>query len=297
MRKFNEVYEFLYNNYNDEMNKMRKKRNRNIVISIGIAILVSFVLFHNLSTSAYLVYSFAFFIVVITMVYAVSKNGNYTKNFKFKIINELIREFDPNLKFSDKGTLSEQSFLESDFEKDYSYITIQDAIYGKLSEGINIKLSDIKVIDKVQTEDGTSNVTRFEGLFGELKLNTLKEMPRIIIRKNNKRITRKYFEKIELESSEFENKYDFYTDDPIEALKIFSVEVIEKIVDLQEKYKISFEMSFNTDKLYLLIYYKNAFETRIGKNPLDYNLLYEYYSLIELAGKLGIYFKKILDEK
>lgn len=297
MRKFNEVYEYLYKNYNEEMNKMRKKRNRNIIIAIIISIIVYFILFKDVSTSVSLSYGWLFAIIVITMIISFSKNDNYTKNFKFKIINELVREFDPNLEFSDKGAVNEGEFLNSEFENRYSYIKTQDVIWGKLTEDIDIKLSDIELIHEDRSGEETTYTTVFKGLFGELKLNTNRYMPRIIIRKNRKRIANKYLEKIELESAKFENLYDFYTEEPIEALKIFSIDVIEKIVELQEKYKILFELSFKNDKLYLLIHHKNAFETRAGKNPLDYNLLYEYYSLIELAGKLGIYFKKILDEK
>ena len=297
MRKFNEVYEFLYKNYNDEMNQMRKKRNRNIVIAIVISILLYFVLFNDSSISVSLSYGILYAIIVITIIIIFSKNGNYTKNFKFKIISELVREFDSNLKFFNAGSVDEREFLNAEFENHYSYIRTQDVISGKITEDIDMKLSDIEVVEKHESGEDTTYTTIFKGLFGELKLNTNRYMPRIIIRKNRKRIANKYLEKIELESANFENVYDFYTENPIEALKIFSVDVIEKIVEFQEKYKILFEMSFKGDKLYLLIHHKNAFETKVGKNTLDYNLLYEYYTLIELAGKLGIYLKKLLNEK
>lgn len=300
MRKFNDVYEVLYKKYNDYMKKMRKRSNIYLILSLIISIILYFWAFRELIQIEKRFFLGIFILIgIIILIYSKGK-GKYSYTFKTKIINELIKEFDPNLNFYIEGAIYNRGFSEAGFIQKYTSVETQDVIKGKLTENINMQLSEIKVILETKDIEGeTQKSTIFKGMFAELKLNVEKDFPIVKIRKNNVKYLnyRELVEKIELESAQFEDMYDFYAYNPIEALKLFSIDVIEKIVEFKEKYNIKCEMSFKSDKIYLLFNYYEPFEIRMDKNALDYTMLYEYYKLVEMVGNIGIYFKKILEKK
>lgn len=300
MRKFNEAYEVLYKKYNNEMKKMQKKSNMYLILSIFISTILYFWAFQELIQINKRFFFGIFIIIGIIIIIHRKGKGKYTYTFKTKIINELIKEFDPHLNFYMDGASFNRGFSEAGFIKNYTEIETEDVIKGVLTEDINMQLSEIKVIQERSDMEG--NKTRdviFKGMFAELKLNVEKDFPIVSIRKNNTKFlnNRELLEKIELESTQFEDMYDFYAYNPIEALKLFSIDVIEKIVEFKEKYNIKCEMVFKSDKIYLLFNYYEPFEIRVDKNALDYTLLYEYYKLVEMVGNIGIYFKKLLNRK
>lgn len=166
------------------------------------------------------------------------------------------------------------------------FIVSEDTIVGTLKEGINLQIGEVLKNGYDSTE-----------VFARIKLNIDCNLSKIKIRNNNEiQFFIEKDKKVELESAEFEKHYDFYADDKIEALKLFTSEVIEKINYFREKYNIRFEMTIYKNEIYIRFWKNNFFELTMGKDTLDYNMLYEHYKVIEMIGSIGIYFKDTIQK-
>ncbi|MGN1299415.1 MAG: DUF3137 domain-containing protein [Candidatus Scatovivens sp.] len=166
------------------------------------------------------------------------------------------------------------------------FIVSEDTINGTLKEGIDLQIGEV-------LKDGWDSAQ----VFSRIKLNVDCNLSKIKIRNNSE--VQFFIEKdrkVELESAEFEKYYDFYADNKIEALQLFTTEVIEKINYFREKYNICFEMTIYKNEIYIRFWKNNFFELAIGKDILDYNMLYEYYKVIEMIGNIGIYFNDTIQK-
>lgn len=68
-------------------------------------------------------------------------------------------------------------------------------------------------------------------------------------------------EKVELEDPEFEERYNLYSNDPVESRYIFSPILMERVIDLQKRWDKKLFMAFKDSKLHLSIpYYNGVFQ-------------------------------------
>ena len=92
---------------------------------------------------------------------------------------------------------------------------------------------------------------------------------------------------IKLEDPEFERLFVVYGTDQIEARYILSTSLMKRIVDFKKKTGKTIHLSFINNEIYVAVSYnKNLFEPKIFKTLLDFNVIREYYSDLQLA--LGI---------
>ena len=98
-------------------------------------------------------------------------------------------------------------------------------------------------------------------------------------------------DRIEMDSSEFEKYYDIITKDKNMAMRIFTADLIEEIVNIKKKTKIPVEIKIDENMIYFRYKCGPMFEPPfLLRNGLDKNLLKEYFKLIyypiELLEKL-----------
>ena len=68
-------------------------------------------------------------------------------------------------------------------------------------------------------------------------------------------------EKVELEDPDFEERYNLYSNDPVESRYIFSPTLMERVIDLQKRWDKKLFMAFKDSKLHLsLPYYNGVFQ-------------------------------------
>lgn len=297
MRNFDEVYRKIEESYGAKFEKTRKFNI--IFFTIGFIILISSVIYvvKNLTTIDSRLITVIFIFICIILVAMIRINKKSKRDFKYNIINKLVKEYDNGLRYNIKGGIYKNTFDNSGFEIKYTNIYSEDVIKGTLKENIDIQLGEIKLISRKKYEDGTSeSITMFNGMFAEILLPNQVNIPKITIRRKvPTSYETKTFKKVELESTQFCEMYDFYTENPIEALQIFTIDVIEHILEIKEKYKKNVELILKGNKICMIFDSYKPFEIRLTKKELDYNLLKEYYEIIEMVGNIGIYFKNIIN--
>lgn len=294
MRNFDEVYKRIEESYGAKFEKTRKFNI--IFFTIGFIILISSVIYvlKNLTTIDSRLLTVIFIVVCIILFAMIRIKKRFECDFKYNIINQLVKEYDNGLKYNIKGGIDKKTFDYSGFEIKYTNIYSEDVIKGKLKENIDMQLGEIKLVSKHKYEDGTSeSTTMFNGMFAEIILPNKATMPKITIRRKvPTSYETKTFKKIELESTQFGEIYDFYTENPIEALQIFTIDVVEYILKIKEKYKKNIELILKGNKICMIFDSYKPFEIRLTKKALDYYLLKEYYEIIEMVGNIGIYFNE-----
>lgn len=299
MRNFDEVYKRIEESYGAKFEKTRKFNKIFFLITFIIILVIIIYFFKNLTTINLQLLSCIFICMCIILFIIIRRKIKYEREFKNCIINELVREFDKGLKYNIRGGINRKTFDNSGFEIKYTNIYSEDVIFGKLKENIDVQLGEIKLILRQRYQDGTyESTTIFNGMFAEILLPDQVNMPKITVRRKvPTSYETKIFKKLELESASFNEIYDFYTDSPIESLQIFTIDVIEYILKIKEKYKKNVELILKGNKICMIFNSYKPFEIRLTKNALDYNLLKEYYEIIEMVGNIGIYFNEVLNEK
>lgn len=277
---FNNIYEKIYKASKEELSNIKKKNTKDILMLlmiIGILLLILFFVNKVLMAMA-LFSSFIVFIIFVS-----KKENKFREIYKFEVIRTLVEEYSKDLKFSPLSSLTRREYANSRFDINFDRFRTEDEINGKLSQGDTIKMAQVTTYKEEYVDDGNGGtekreVMTFNGLYGYVILNT----PIF----NNITITTNYNAKrydknrIEVESSEFEKLYDLYAIDKVHAMEIFTSELIEKFVKLNENKKYIFNMKIENSTIYFRYRCGEIFEPPRLSEGVDFKLLYKYFSTI-----------------
>lgn len=279
MKNFNDIYEVLYKNYNEKMEKIRKEILKEKLITVVIVMLIAAILaniFHNWAIM---------FLgpIVIFFKLAFSKKGKLYENiFKGELIKTLVKENDENLDFQPERGIARATYRNGEFER-YDVFKSEDLITGKLEGKYKINMAEVHTQDKQTDSDGdTHYVTLFHGLFAEIELDK-NVFGKLKLRKDKLKIFDGNNERVELDSGEFEKIYDVYSTDKIMAMQLLTSDIMQMFIDFKEKYKIAPELTLKENKLYIRFQTGNMFEAVLMKKALDYTTLLKYYDTIKFT--------------
>ena len=156
-------------------------------------------------------------------------------------------------------------------------------------------MAEVHTQDRSTDSEGhTTYTTLFHGLYAEIQLNKIVET-NLKIRKNAITIF-KNKEKIEMDSAEFEKKYNVYATDKIIAMQLLTADVMQMLLDFKETNKILPEITLKQNYLYIRFETGNVFEANIMKKSLNYETLKKYYDIINFTLKLTESFIKNIKE-
>ncbi len=205
----------------------------------GVVIILVFIGFHMsygsikemfLPFLAVAVLTEAGFLVLSSMIYPkVSRSIN--AQFKGIILHRIADAFGFN--YSYKSPLRATDFTESGFDYDFDFFRSEDMLTGTLKNGSYVILSEILLTKEVTVidDDGRSHVeerTEYDGVYAKV---TIPNAYYALMELKQNDITQKFSKRrVEMESEEFEKKYDIIASDRLQALKVFSSDVIDAIL-------------------------------------------------------------------
>ena len=279
--KFNEIYEKIYKENYEELEKLRKNK------LIGALVIISaFILgIIYLLISQNVIFTLLLFILLMFISITIFKVDKYNITYKTKVIRKLVKSYNKDLDFYPNKGISSNSYRQGEFET-YDIYTSEDLIEGVI-DNCHIQMAEVKTQDEIEDDDGNkTKSTIFHGMFGVIELNNYIKGT-IKVRKNNFLSGLFYGkDKLEMDSSELEKYFDVFADDKIQAMQIFTADIIAEMLDYYNKYKISYEITIKGNKLYIRFKSGEMFEGNILKSSLDMDTIKKNYDLINFIFNL-----------
>ncbi len=228
------------------------------------------------------------------------KYSEFKSEFKQEIIFRLIRFIDPGLSYSKDSCLPYPLFLESNiFLTQVDRYGGDDYVTGKIGE-TKLEFSEVHAEHKTETTDSKGNrqtqwTTIFKGLFVVADFNknfagrtvVLPDIAEGILGFLGSMLQKMNFARgqlIKLEDPEFEKLFAVYGDDQVTARYLLTPGLMQKMTEYRLRTGKNVYFSFADSKLFIAVSYtKNLFEPKLFGALVDFNLIKEYYSDLELA--------------
>ena len=299
MKNFNEIYEKLYEESNEELERLRKKKNTGSIIYIIIAIIVLIISIKLIEQSTMILPVFVVGLMCTIVTFKIYKNSRlYRLEFKNKIIGAFIKNVDGGLNYyPEKGAIDPRTYRSAEFEN-FDLFSSEDSIEGVLDGKYSVKMAEVHTQQESTDSDGNRTTTTvFHGLFGVI--DCCKNIKTKIKVRNDAGKLGNLFSgkrKVEMDSTEFEKYFDIYAENKIITMQILTADVMALMIDFREKYKIKYELTIISDKIYIRFHTGDVFEPKAFKSALDYNTLKKYYDIIEFIFNVSREINKTIEK-
>ncbi len=291
MKNFNDIYEKIYKENSSNLEALRKRTRNRMALWLFISLFAGFGLTMITKNPTMIVIA-----IIISAIYQIfSKDSKiYTATFKGKVINAFIKEYSQDLAYKPTMGISQLVYRQAQFEYYDRYYT-EDLITGILDGKYPINMAEVKTQTETTDSDGdTSTTTVFHGLFAEVEINKTVN-GNIKIRRNGINLFNSN-DKIEMDSGEFEKKFNVYATDKIVAMQLLTADIMQMLLDFKEQSKVTPEMTIENNKLYIRFATGGVFEAKLMKSALDYDVLKKYYDIINFTLSITEKFLKNIEE-
>lgn len=294
MKNFSDIYQKLYKENHEELETLRKKNQKTRIILFICVLIIAIIVSLAINTIM------GVFIGIIGLIFSaalpVSKKLNTL--YKSKIIKKLVNYYDDGLDFSSTMHLSPYDYKQAEFEHFDEFFS-NDLIFGKIDKTIKFQAGDVRTEDVHTDSDGnTTRTPIFSGLFSIAELN--KNIHSTIKIRSDKGILGKALSNktlMQMDSQEFEKKFDVYATDKILAMRILTSDILDYMLTFKNQNKIKFEMTLKDSKLYIRIHCQDLFEIKPYKDSMDFDTLHRYYNFVDFICELNRKIYYVLSEK
>ena len=288
---FEEIYENVCNGCIERLEDVKRKNKLFIFTAFIVLTIINILLYIFIDFKPEVTIAITISIVVL-MILFINGQKNYNNIYKQTVVENLVKKYNEKLYYSTDG-ITRMDYKISNYEGKFDILESEDRIYGKLKTGDNVQIASVRTYNinkyKLDGVNKEERVKSFDGMYGIVRLeknllSNINVQIDSITEHNNK-------DRIEMDSSEFEKYYDIITKDKIMAMRIFTADLIEEIVNIKKKTKIPVEIKIDENMIYFRYKCGPMFEPPfLLRNGLDKNLLKEYFKLIyypiELLEKL-----------
>lgn len=306
MKTFDEIYEELQRTDNSELNnawkEVKKKSDRANKMAITTCLIIDIfiiVMFYckkvNFDSPFFLMHIIMFVLItnifafiIINGIYSGKEKNKYNEKYKKVVINKLIDNFYDNLEYFPKKGMPEYIYQEAKYEY-YDTYTSDDYFEAQINNKYDIQMAEVLTQEKRTTTDSEGNtettiITKFHGLFAKIIMHkSIKSELKIM---QDKTILPN--DKLKMDSSEFEKNFDVKASNPITGMQILTADVMEELVDFENKTKMKFDISIKGNELYLRFHSGNMFEPgKIKNGVLDKKLIKKYFYMLNFTYNLS----------
>ena len=104
-------------------------------------------------------------------------------------------------------------------------------------------------------------------------------------------------EKLEMDSSEFEKKFNVYTSNQITAMQLLTPDIMEELLSFAQNAEEDFDIYIENNNLYLRFHCGTLFEPgSLKKGAIDEKTLKRYYDILEFTNHLSKRIIQIIHE-
>lgn len=302
MKSFDEIYNELQNENNaglkkawqDAQTETQKIKKIGIIIYVvigvwGIIKLSNIKIFANLDfTKFMMIFSILAFIMMINLIKLMIKNKKYNDKFKEVIIKKLIDNFYDNSKYFPKNSMPESIYKSIRYEK-YNVYHSDDYFEALIDNKYSIQMAEIltKEGETYTDSDGdkhTRYVTKFHGLFAKIVMNKSIDSELRIMQDKAFIVGNK----LKMDSDEFEKYFDVTATNKIIGMQLLTADIMEELVDFENKTKIKFDIIIKNNELYLRFHSGEMFEAgNIKKGLIDKEKVQNYFDILKFTYNLA----------
>lgn len=268
--------------YKEEIEKLRKKelvKRISIVVIYGVLIwIISWVMSKYVNSVDFKILTIAFLCCCLLINMKILSK-KYTYRFKKQVVKPIVLQFEEFERYEQSSSIDSCWYRKADFEE-FEYCESNDYIEGKIAKKYNIEIYDIKVSKPYSgRRRSIFYETLFKGIFTKI------DLPKCI--KGNIKIgTQGYKDdnkknKIEMDSSDFEKKFEVYADDKILAMQILTSDVMLKLNQFYEKYNLEFDISIVESNVFIRVWRGKMFEPKVIKSSMTYDELNLYNIVLQ----------------
>lgn len=289
MKSFNEIYEKIYKNNIGIMDNIeeKKKNIKKIEFLFAMAIfcffLPSFVIFiisygfgagdlkDIYNEKPHLIYYFFGSWICVTLLHKkLTKIDKIDKQLNLNNINNFLNEIDSNLLYiPDKGIPSDFWDMGELTSLNYTRYHSEDYIEGTLNNK-RILMSDVKI----ERSSGKNKIV-IQGLFAKVDFDkNINSKIKICCSSSIKAK-----DKIEMDSGEFEEIFEVYSEEKMVTMQILTSDIMEEIIKFVERTKSIPEFTIKENNIYILFLIGDTFSATITKGSFDYKTLKKYYDI------------------
>ena len=254
-----------------ERKRINKIKSYVLYFSIFVAFVSLFVLNYVLDSYWGLHWKLYFVWAISFITYWVLSNlikSDIKDRFKRNVIQKIVKDINPNFTYRPYSSVGEKEFFKPklyDRTQEISWFKGDDFIEGRHNK-VYFRMSDIDYY--VLRGSGKSVYIKhlFLGIVFIAKFYKFFNYRVYIIKKNKDTgFTTNYGKKIGVDNVEFNEKYDVYADDEINAFYILSHSFMENFLNLTKRMKCEINAVFYQDNLYLYINNgQDNFEANLG---------------------------------
>ena len=273
---------------------MRKKVVAIGTIAFGLAALAIISLFiaqANEVTAFNIVFFALLLPAIILIIIYYNKKKNYVAGFKENIVHNIIKFIDPNLRYAPDTRVHRRDYEKSGlFLKGVDRYRGDDYVEGWRDKTV-FCFSELHTEYAVSTGKTTTWHTIFKGLFFIGDFNKNFNGRTYVYNESNPQLgflTKMFssfawnLEKVNLESTEFENRFVVYSSDQVEARYILTPSFMERLVNLQELMGEGTSYSFVDTNIYVAVPIEDVlFEPGIF-SANSYDRLGDYYNTVHI---------------
>ncbi len=245
---------------NDKLSYYQNKKARSekfIIIGGALAILGMLGLFiaANALTSGFEVFIGVIIIGVLLGVFGYAQFSSVVKKFKGDYLKDLISEWIEDGYYDPKRGLSPAQVYHCEFLKKADRFHSEDLLTGKI-DGIKFEASDIQLQERRQrqTKNGTQTyyVTYFKGQMYVFDFN--KDFDGFLqVLENQRPQSRRRYDRVKLESIDFNKKFNTYTTNQHTAFYILTPQFQERLMAIEKAHPGKIGFSFVDNQLHMAI--------------------------------------------
>ena len=317
MKNFDETYNELKNN-NELNNVWREAKNQNkkvkrtTIIVLLIMDLIMILFLKKIDSSKFFI-AYAMFLqlfmnvivclVVFTITKLSKKQMNFTNEYKDKVLKKIMNNFYDELEYFPNKPMPEYIYKEANYER-YDIYESNDYFEALINNKYGIQVAEVltKEIDEQYKMNNMNNFDykyqygnqelsqnteiKFRGLFAKIDMgksinSELKIMQdgKMIFEKN----------KVNMDSSEFEKYFDVKSSNQIITMQILTSDVMEELVEFENKTKMKFDIYINNKELYIR-FHSGSLSVDISdfKNgALDEAIMKKYFYMLNFTYNLS----------
>ncbi len=307
MKTFDEIYEELKNGNNGDLintwKKAKDKKDKADKISKTICLIVDLfalvIMFLNrralifpvsIIIALVIILFINFIIFIITSIVFSSKEQlEYIAKYKKIVINKLMNNFYDGLEYFPQKGMPEYIYKQPEYHECYDIYKSEDYFEAQIKNTYSIQMSEVLTQEEQEYKDSDGNtktrlITKFNGLFAKVIMHkSINSKLKIML---NHHVYAG--ERLQMDSSEFEKYFDVAASNKIIGMQLLTADVMEELVQFENKTNMKFDIVINQNELYLRFHSGSMFEPdNFKKEPLNKETLERYFYMLNFTYNLS----------